>query len=313
MKTVIYFGLFLLLLLGRNSLAQNINNEFILNQQSDTNFNVPYAQPAKLDFLIPIKVDHSYIYKPNRGQSTGKIYAGIISDSIKHVLSMTRMDYLVQSYELDGRVTLYNYAPTVYNSTQIVKYSLDTVNKLLVNLYVYFKWGSGFNYLTDSFTITSIPYTILWNHNLFATAQGIDFFSKLTGVYYYSQGVNSDGMNNITESYYEYHALGNDTQLYRFSINLKTMDPAFGVSIQKDQDGSFLSARVDELSGLLTFSFPSANQPREFKIYDLMGREVYRTSVTQGVTSLFISKNILPSGCYIAMLGNSRAKFIISK
>lgn len=314
MKTVIYFGLFLLLLLGRNSLAQNITNEFVLNQQSDTNFNVPYAQPVKIDFHFPIKMKQDYYYNPQRGPDVHQTYT--YNGVMEQTLIMTSTDNIVQSYEINNITTLMNYTQNGNgNPMRLVKFTIDTVEQILKNIYVYYNWAPlQYVYEIDSFKIASLPYSITWNHHLFASSQGAELFSKLSEVFHFSSTLQGDGMGGGTQNIYLSVGLSTDTQSYKFSIDISSTDPAFvGVSVPKSLNNDFFKTRVDDHSELITFGFSSANQPRELKIYDLMGREVYHSSVTPGVTSLFMSKNILASGCYIAMLGNSRTKFILSK
>ena len=312
MRAAAYLVLFLLLICRSNSVAQDLNNESVLNQQSDTVFNVPYAQPVKLNFHVPIKIDH---YEVDR-QGSGALYTvdhGTSDSSIDQAYTMSKTETLVQSFELNNQFTLTNYIGQGYGTLRIIKFSIDTTKQFLENIYIYQSWGSVTSYgAVDSFTITSIPYSIMWNHHLYASSQGNDLFLRLSRAYFISRNLTFVNQTQINDTY-ESRGFSTDTVSCRFSIDIASTDPAFGVSMQKDLNGDFLTAKADALSDLLTFSFSSSSQNRELKIYDLMGREVYRNSVSQEISSLLFSKNVLPSGCFIAQLGNSRAKFILTR
>ena len=278
-------------------------------------FTVPYAQPAQIKFNIPINYRYQY----------STTHSGLITDEMRHTImtydfSLSKFDSVVQSYSLNNEITLINHEFTPIGKEEILKFTMDTLNHLLNDVHVTYLYNGGklrwsaFGEL-DSFSITSIPYQVFPNHHLVATINGEALKLKLYNVGYAWWQVGPDGahIGSSWEDVRTYTSLTADTQSYSFSLDLTTTDPALGISIQKYIKEDFFTARADAFSDIFTFSFPSSNQTRELKIYDLIGREVYRIPIPQGAAYYSISKNALPSGCYIAGLSNNRAKFILSR
>jgi hypothetical protein len=292
--------------------AQELSNESVLNQQSDTVFDVPYAQPVKIDFNIPIKM-HSWSYDSKYGNSEG----GTGSGAMEKLQIIGNSDALTQRYAVNGIVTLLNYNGGTFISfrRQTIRFLLDTTNFKLRDVHISIEESEDkgdFQCERDSFDILEIPYTISWNHHLYASIEGATLFSNISNIYYFKSETEHWG-NNYTHYYNEYIGISTDIGGSNLSIDISPTDPRFGANLQKNLNSEFLSINENGLSDLLTFTFSSANQSRDIKIYDLIGREKYRNEVTPSTTSLYLSKNILPPGCYIASLGNSRAKFILAR
>src|ERR1700687_4630890 len=107
MKRHLLVGFFALAALFGQIQAQDLNDKSVVIQQSDTNFNVSYAQPGKIYFNIPVKLD----YHDNENGSYSRM---TLNSAMTHTLVMATKDNTVQSYQLNNIVTLLNHTEFPY-------------------------------------------------------------------------------------------------------------------------------------------------------------------------------------------------------
>ncbi|MEP7235189.1 MAG: hypothetical protein ABI778_07825 [Ignavibacteriota bacterium] len=328
MRRPIQLILFLPLFFGQISFAQVPNNQAILNQQTDTTFDIPYAQPVKIVYHIPIKIDRSYqhVNYPKGQNSSGDfgVSVGVIDETYNLYEPGNPNETYVSQFSLNDRVTLINIIHNGYDQrvvrfgddTRVVSFNIDTTTKQLRNLFIYHFFDShGPGSIRDTFVINSIPYQITLNHHLIGSLQGNDLFRQIARVYYHLDKIIDQNMNGgYAEDIYESRGAPIDTPTCSFSIDLTTTDTTLsGINATKEIKGEYLHVYSNDPSGLLTFSFSSSDHNRELIVYDLLGRKVNRSLIPSGVTSSMMSKNLMCKGCYFAVLGNRSEKFFLQR
>ncbi len=275
--------------------------------QNDTINEVPYSHPALIHYVIPINTRGKYSTSKGGEHET----FGNVLMSKRRILD--KADTSDRSYSVGNRIVIESHGSGA-NYPERLEFTLDTINYLLndVKVFFYDNKGNSLYYDADSFSVTSIPYEVVWNHHIVAKLEGIDLLSKLfnVGYYWYQAG---PIFNDSYQDRRWFSTLRGDTSSYYLYLDIATTDPMYGVNDNADRKHCPLISTYDYQNQKLIFKFCYQNTSEDIRIFDLLGKEVYRSSIPPIISSHEVSIDRLLPGYYLAKLGSQTCKVTVFK
>jgi hypothetical protein len=307
MKYYLHFIFVVLITVGNctHTFAQSASHV-----EADTNFSVPFAQPAKVSYSIPIKIRDLSV-----SHTTGNVvYDASYGYLVQKNILLSDSGYQIQHYSADNKITLFSWQNSDFMSSprRLIEFTIDTINSKLLNIHIVDEVGShGSSYHDlDSFTISSVFYEITSGHHLVASLNGAELMGKIFNVDYNYRTTSSDNRGGYDQEEQSLISIISDTQKFSFSLDLSSTDPVFGVSKQKNIITPFRYINTQNL-GFIEFSFAPSFQSRMIKIFDIMGREVYNANIGPEQDTYLLDNGSIAPGVYFAILEKETLKVVV--
>ncbi len=190
-----------------------------------------------------------------------------------------------------------------------LSFIFDSLHGKLNNLFLYYTGPDNADRCVDPFDIliTSLNF-IIANDTLIASGAVLkDSVSKKDLRVIDFVAVCSSGKDYRFGSEWYLDSLLGDVNFSITFVNSRLINSASSAITTAQKlyvINNFLFNRAD-------FSFPFSDQPRQISIYDIFGREIYRTQITPGTTQFTLPTSQFTSGHYFARLGNMTAHFAV--
>jgi hypothetical protein len=280
-------------------LAQILSLNPSLSSQTDTIFSVPYAQPAIVEYTIPILINETRVWTPTHGNSetSGPFHSqGFMSQT----LSLPKPDNFFIAFSLNELINIINDNPDMF--PRKIRFLIEKSSMQLKNIFVF----QGDNYYQmDSFKIDSLAYSIMPNHHLHITSEGPSLLSKITSCYHQTFSVTNE-VNGVQKQWFRSTGFSTDSSACKFTLDLSPSDTSLEV-----QSGKIYPTALTLQSSADFLQFTVSLEPTETElaIYNILGQKEFSEIVPPFTSTLILYSPVFPSGYYFARYNNKMIKF----
>jgi hypothetical protein len=221
---------------------------------------------------------------------------------------LVKKSSIINYYSIADTFSISGYDPQTGYQMH-VSFILDTLSRTLRNLSID---TSNNNFRASGeteITYSELPYTLVNDSTITGSENGSESVKKMTvnqsrNSYTYPCGGGSYGTTST------FNAITSDTIIFSCSITLvfrKNTSSVQSLNPTRMQ----LSASFSLDGERIRLNFPMTTTAATLALYDLVGRCILHENIPPGATVYTLLSSALPSGCYIAHLGNMTTKFVV--
>lgn len=261
--------------------------------------------PVTIDLNIPIATyTHSSGISANGGRPYDTSFVG--EEKIEeHALGK------LQSYSRNGDTIVASYFAMGYYFENIdVRYIFDSVNNKLKDFFFSTKGSAARVTRNFSMQLKSISFIPTSDTTFFITDSGVECINDIENVSYlydYTSNPGPFGSNHVTSHFDS--LFKNDTSSFRISFSFQSLRLPNAVDEKLSPQPTLIFVNLP--NGTVKVNYSQSIHPQPLLIYDILGREIYRTEIEPGTSQFTLPTSQFASGHYFARLGNMTAHFAV--